>query len=187
MSVTHQTTIEQLWAMPEKPGVRYELADGELIEVPGAGYAHSLISGLIYRLLYGFATERRLGVVLHDGATFILQSDPPRARIPDVSFISAANVPAGEPPSGFWPTAPDLAVEIVSPSDRGEDVRAKATEYLDGGSRCVWVLWPEEESVSVYVAGEPVQSLESSDVLEGGELLPGLSVLVRDLFDVRNG
>lgn len=81
--------------MPDKPGVRFELAGGKLVEVSGAGFVHSLIRGLMDRLLYTFVAERDLGVVLHDGVTFILQTDPPRVRIPDVSFIAKDGVPQG--------------------------------------------------------------------------------------------
>jgi Uma2 family endonuclease len=185
MSVTHTTSIEQLWDMPEKPGVRYELADGELIEVPGAGYAHSLISGLLYRLLYQFVVDSDLGVILHDGITFILRFDPPWARIPDVSFIAAANVPDGDPPEGFWPSAPDLAVEVVSPHEWADDVQVKVDEYLAAGTQTVWVLWPREQMVTVHGHGEPVSRLKASETLGDGALLPGFSVQVADLFSIQ--
>lgn len=83
------------------------------------------------------------------------------------------------------PKAPDLAIEVVSPHDRTDDVRAKAAEYLAAGSQAVWVLWPETRSVSIPAAGEPVRDLPSPDVLDGGSLFPGFSVVVADLVDIR--
>lgn len=185
MSVKHLTTIEELWEMPEKPGVRFELVDGELLEVPGAGVVHGLISALLYRLLYTFVEEHNLGIVLHDGVGFILRTDPPRLRIPDVSFIYWRRTPAGDLPEGFWPGAPDLAVEIVSPNDRAEDVHAKVRNYIDAGSEAVWVLWPREQSVTVHLPGEPTRELLATDLLDGGDLLPGFKVQVCDLFNVQ--
>ncbi|HEV2107565.1 MAG TPA: Uma2 family endonuclease [Thermomicrobiales bacterium] len=185
MSVKHLTTIEDLWEMPEKPGVRFELVDGELIEVPGAGVVHGLISALLYRLLYTFVEEHNLGIVLHDGVGFILASDPPRLRIPDVSFVSWRRVPLTGFPEGFWPGPPDLAVEIVSPHDRAEDVHAKVRNYIDAGSEAVWVLWPREQSVTVHLPDEPARELLATDVLDGGAVLPGFSTRASDLFDVQ--
>lgn len=185
MSVKHLTTIEDLCEMPEKPGVRFELVDGELIEVPGAGVVDGLISALLCRLLYTFVEEHTRGIVLHDGVGFALASDPPRLHIPDVSFVSWRRVPPAGFPEGFWPGAPDLAVEIVSPNDRAEDVHAKVRDYIEAGSEAVWVLWPRERSVTVHLAGESLRELLATDVLDGGEVLPGLSIRVSDLFDVQ--
>lgn len=185
MSVKQLVTIEDLWEMPEKPGVRFELVDGELIEVPGAGVIHGLIVALLYELIRDCVRRQQLGFVLGDGVGYILSRDPVRVRIPDVSFVSQDRVPADGLPEGFWPGAPDLAVEIVSPHDRAEDVRAKVSNYLDAGTRMVWVLWPRDQSVTVYQAGGQVKDLRPHDELDGGDVLPGFRVRVADLFDVQ--
>ncbi len=117
-------------------------ADGELVEVPPAGALHGLIVRVFLRLLDPFVLARDLGEVFGDGVGYIIRRDPDVVRIPDASFVSRARIPAGGVPRGFWPFAPDLAVEIVSPGDSATELRAKVREYLDAGTRLVWVVWP---------------------------------------------
>ena len=180
-------TIEDLWELPETPGVRYELADGELIEVPAASAIHSFITALVFELIRDFVRRRRLGLVFPDGLGYILSEDSGRLRIPDVSFVSRERIPTSGLPEGFWPGAPDLAIEIASPHDRAEDVRAKVGEYLDAGTRTVWVLWPRDRAVTVYRSGGHVQELGPDNELNGGDLLPGFRATVADLFAVDTG
>jgi Uma2 family endonuclease len=176
-------TAEELWELPERPGMRYELVEGVLVEVPGAGALHNLIAALVYRLIYDFVRGRNLGLVFTDGLAYILGRNPDRVRIPDVSFVSRERVPADGVPVGFWPGAPDLAVEIVSPNDRAEDVHEKVREYLASGVRLVWVLWPGSRSVGVHAPGEPTRELGPGDELDGGDVLPGFRVGVTALFE----
>jgi Uma2 family endonuclease len=187
MSVKQMMTIEDLWELPEKPGVRYELADGELVEVPGASFIHGLITGLILDLLRDFVRKTRMGLVVGDGVSYVLSNQPPRLRIPDASFVSRDKIPAGGVPEGFFPGAPDLAVEIVSPNDRAGEVHAKVGEYLAAGTRAVWVLWPSDRSVTVHYAGGQVEELGPNRDLDGGNVLPGFRVRVGDLFNVDLG
>ena len=150
--------------------------------MPGSGYGHAeFVLRLLFRL-HPFVVAHDLGRVFGDGLSYIISRDPDLVRVPDLSFISKARLPrAGMP--GYVPFAPDLAVEIVSPNDRANDVCAKVTEYLDGGTRLVWVLWPEFRSVSVYGAGEVVRELGEEDELDGGEVVPGFRARVGDLFE----
>lgn len=185
MSVKQLITIEDLWEMPEKPGVRFELVDGELVEVPGAGAVHTMIMVTLFKLLSECSQRHQYGIVFPDGLGYILSPHPGRLRIPDVSFVSRDRIPSTGIPEGFWPGAPDLAVEIVSPNDRAEDVHAKVGEYLEAGARAVWVLWPRERSVTVYGAAGSVNELGPDDELDGGDVLPGFSVRVDKLFDVQ--
>ena len=137
MSVKQLLTAEQLWELPEAPGKRHELVKGELVEVPGAGALHGLIAGLIYRLLAGFVDEQGLGYAFGYGVGYILGRDPDLVRIPDASYVARERVPRSGIPEGFWPIAPDLAVEVVSPHDRAEDIHGKVREYLAAGTRLV--------------------------------------------------
>ncbi len=184
MGVKQLLTAEQLWAMPEAPGKRYELVEGELVEVPGAGALHGLIAGLIYSLLRTFVVERGAGYAFGDGVGYIIRRDPDVVRIPDASFVSRGRIPAGGVPRGFWPFAPDLAVEIVSPGDTATELRAKVREYLDAGARLVWVVWPDERAVTVYGPAGEVRELGPGDELDGGDVLPGFRVPVAELFQV---
>jgi Uma2 family endonuclease len=185
MGVNHLVTVEELWALPEKPGVRYELVAGELVEVPAAGALHNLIAALVYELLRAFVREHDLGLVFTDGMGYILDRDPDLLRIPDVSFVSWARVPEDGAPEGYWPGAPDLAVEVVSPHDRADDVHDKVREYLESGARLVWVLWPKRRSVTAHTPDGVTRELDSDDELLGGDALPDFRVRVADLFAVR--
>ena len=186
MHVKQSVTAEELWALPEATGTRYELVDGELIAVPGASPLHGLLVELVLRLISAYARKRDLGLAFADGTAYVLRRGPDRVRIPDVSFVSWARVPIeGVPDEGFWPFAPDLAVEIVSPGDRASDVHTKVEEYLAAGTRLVWVLWPQERLVTTRAAGGQPRELGPDDELEGGEVLPGFRIRVSELFAVR--
>lgn len=184
MSVKQRVTAEELWEMPEIPGKRFELVRGELVEVPGTSALHNFIAAILYRMIDAFVRPRRLGIVATDGASYLIARQPDVLRIPDVSFVSRERVPGGGIPKGYWPFAPDLVVEVVSPSDRAADLRDKVREYLNAGTRLVWVAWPEDRSVTVYGAGGEVRELGEGDELDGGEVLPGFRAPVADLFTV---
>ena len=182
MSVTQLLTAEDLYAMPDVPGKRFELVRGELVEVPPATYPQALLVVAVVLRLHQFVAERRLGEVFGDGLGYIIARDPDVVRVPDVSFIAGERLPA-EGIQGFVPFAPDLAVEIVSPGDRAEDVYGKVREYLTAGTRLVWVFWPKYWAVSVYEPGGVTRELGPDDELDGGELLPGFRVPVAELLE----
>ena len=184
MAVKQLLTAEQLWDMPETPGKRFELVRGELVEVPGAGAQHGLIAGKFYRLLFSFVGTMDLGLVYGDGVGYIIGRDPDVVRIPDASFVSRGRIPESGVPKGYWPFAPDLAVEVVSPGDTATELRAKVREYLEGGARLVLVLWPDDRAVTAYPAGGDPRELGPDDELDGGEVLPGFRVRVADLFEI---
>lgn len=185
MSVKQLTTAEELWVIPDEPGKRFELVEGEVTEVPSAGALHAMIVALLYRLLDDYARQRDLGLVLPDGLAYVLRRNPDQLRIPDVSFIAWDLVPEEGVPEGFWKGAPTLAVEVVSPNDRAEDIHARVQDYLDAGSRQVWVLWPRNSSMSIHHLGADTRNLLPDDMLDGGDILPGFSARVSDLFEVR--
>jgi Uma2 family endonuclease len=169
MSVGQLVTAEELWAMPE---------------VPGAGGKHGQLALWLGALLLRFVGERDVGVVSGDGTGYLLYRRPDGLRIPDVSSVAKERLPEDGVPEGFWPFAPDLAVEIVSPNDHGGEVRAKAREYLAAGTRLVWVLWPRRQAIGVYPASDDLREHGLDDELDGGIVLPGFRVRVTDLFAV---
>lgn len=177
-------TAEELWEMPEVPGKRFELVDGELVEMPGAGTPHMLLMTVIYKLIDAYVLEHDLGQVFPDGESYILRRSPDRVRIPDVSFVSHARVPDDGMPEGYWPGAPNLAVEIVSSNDNASDLHDKDQDYLDAGTQIVWVVWPRRQSVTVHTPGGTAPELGPEDELDGGDLLPGFRVRVAALFEV---
>lgn len=183
MAVKRLITAEELWEMPEVLGKRFELVRGEIVEVPGTGALHNFIVALMFRMIDAFVHERRLGIVATDGASYLLARDPDVVRIPDVSFISRLRVPESGIPEGYWPLAPDLAVEIVSPHDSATGLREKVREYLDAGTRLVWVVWPRDRSTTVYTESGEVRELREGDHLDGGDVLPGFRIKVGELFE----
>ncbi len=175
-------TAEALADLPAKPGVRYELREGKLVEMPGAGGIHAALVVRLVLLLHQFVTSRRIGFVFGDGLGYILRRAPDTVRIPDVSVVRRERVPAGGVPEGYWPGAPDLAVEIVSPHDRAEEVHERVRDYLGAGTALVWVLWPKSRAVTVYRADGTARELGPEDALDGEAVLPGFQVRVSELF-----
>lgn len=185
MSVKQLVTAEELRDMPDGPGKRFELVDGEVVEMPGAGALHTLIVFALARLLEDFVRQHDLGLVMPDGLAYILRRDPDHLRIPDVSFVAWDRVPEEGILEGYWEGPPTLAVEIVSPNDRADDIHSRVQDYLEAGSAQVWVLWPRRSSISIYRPGADTRELGPDAQLDGGEVLPGFTVRVSDLFNVR--
>jgi Uma2 family endonuclease len=174
MSVTQLLTAEDLHAMPDVPGKRFELVRGELVEVPTAGYPHAQLVRALQRLLDRFAVEHRLGEVFGDGLGYIIARDPDVVRVPDVSFIAGARLPA-EGIQGFVPFAPDLAVEIVSPGDTASEIEQRVRDWLDGGASMVWVVYPSAPSLTAYRSDRSARHHGPRDEVEGGDVLPGFA------------
>ncbi len=185
MSVKQLITADELRTMPEVPGKRFELINGEMVEVPGTNILHSLLVFWVARLIAAFVEEQNLGLVTVDGSSYVIRTNPDTVRIPDVAFISWQRMPDPLPLSRFWPIPPDLAVEVVSPDDRANELHEKAQDYLEAGSRQVWILWPQRRSMTVHTAAGPGQELGPNDELDGGDVLAGYRVRVGDLFNVR--
>lgn len=177
-------TAEELWDMPDIPGKQLELVRGELAEMPTPGAIHNLIVGLMYRLISAFASDHRLGVAFGDNMRYALSRGPDTVRIPDVSFVAWERVPESGIPEGSWLIPPDLAVEVVSPTDNANDVYDKAREYVESGVRIVWVFWPKRRAVSVHTRDEKTAELGPDDLLDGGDVLPRFSVRVSELFAI---
>ena len=132
-------------------------------------------------LLLDFVESRGLGVVLGAETGFRIASNPDTVRAPDVAVIRNQGIGGGLP-DGFFPGAPDLAVEVLSPNDRAGDVLAKVQDWLNAGTAAVWVVDPKTQTVTIYGADRKAAILTSTDTLSGGDLLPGFSVPVADLF-----
>ncbi|WP_448576561.1 Uma2 family endonuclease [Thermomicrobium sp.] len=152
--------------------------------MPGAGGILAAIVVRLVLLLHQFVTSRRIGLVFGDGLGYILRRNPDTVRIPDVSVVRWERVPATGIPEGFWPGAPDLAVEIVSPHDRAEEVHERVRDYLGAGVRLVWVLWPKSRTVTVYWPDGTARELGPDEKVSGGDVLPGFDMTVSELFAV---
>jgi Uma2 family endonuclease len=133
--------------------------------------------------LLAYVQPRRLGVVLAD-VGFELLELPRTVRAPDVAFVCAQRVPEGAITSGFWRFAPDLAVEVLSPSETAVRLDEKLADYSVAGVPLVWVIDPEAQTVMVVAAQLPVQWLRAADTLDAGDVIPGFSCPVSQLSAV---
>ena len=115
---------------------------------------------------------------------FILRRHPDLLRVPDVAFVSWDRLPDRRRPEGFLPIAPDLAAEVVSPHNRADDINEKVHDYLEAGTRLVWVLWPRRRMITVYELDKDLRELGPDDFLDGGDVLPGFRVRVAKLFAI---
>jgi Uma2 family endonuclease len=158
------------------------LVDGEVVEVPGAGGVHVTLMLRIFDILRAFVDAHALGMIYPVSFTYKLGRNPDILRIPDISFITSGRIPEEWPPVGYSEVVPDLAVEIVSPTNSAADLRRRTQDYLGAGVSQVWIVWPDDESVSVYADNMTPTELSSDDRLDGGDVLPGFSVKVGDLF-----
>ena len=179
---TRLMTAEELLALPSpRDGTRYELVRGELIEMAPAGDRHGSISFTIASILGGYARGKDLGEGYTADTGFILRRDPDSVRAPDVAFVLKERVSSGTR-EGFVPVAPDLAVEVVSPSDTATAIQTKVEDYFSGGTRLVWVVYPDSRSVMVYRSLREVEVLHEGDELDGRPVFEDFRVLVDDLF-----
>jgi Uma2 family endonuclease len=173
-------TIEEFERLPDED-CRMELVRGVVVREPRARFEHGRKHADVVYVLRRHVEEHPVGKVCGAETGFILSTDPPTVRAPDAAFVAAARIPAGGV-EGFFPGAPDLAVEIVSPSSTASDIQAKVFDYLDAGARLVWVVYPETRTVAVHRTRAEARHLTEMDVLDGGDVLPGLRLGVARLF-----
>jgi len=158
--------------------VRIELDEGELITMPFSSLDHGYCAGNITNLLH-YAKEHRLGRVYGGGTGFRLRDDTVRA--PDVAFVRRERIESVHR-RGFGSGAPDLAVEVFSPSDSVRQLMRKVKQYFAAGSHTVWIVYPEQREVNVLEASGADRLLRDGDLIEAAELLPGFSVPVAEFF-----
>ena len=174
-------TADDLLTLPDD-GMRHELVDGALLVYPPPGARHGLVQVAVASLLKRHVTAHALGVVFVETG-FILRRDPDVVRAPDVSFLSAARVPASGIPSGYIDGPPDLAVEVISPSDTLYEVEDKIAQYLAAGTRLAWVINPHRRTVAAHAPGAPVHVLGEGDTLDAGDVVPGFRCAVREFME----
>ena len=163
-------------------GQRAELVGGGLVVMAPAGGRHGEVAHTIALFIGNHVRKRDLGRVFAAETGFVLRRDPDTVRAPDAAFVAAERLKAEEAPAGFLESAPDLAVEVVSPGDSSAAVGDKVRDWLEAGARLVWVVHPRTRSVVVHRPGQPAETLHDGDVLEGGSVLRDFAVPVRDLF-----
>ncbi|MGH7543072.1 MAG: Uma2 family endonuclease [Gemmatimonadota bacterium] len=172
-------TIEEFERLPDE-AARLELVRGHVVREPPAGFEHGAIGVQIASSLHAFVRQHGLGKVVAGEPGFVLFDDPPTVRAPDVALVAQDRLPAN--PRGFARLAPDLAVEILSPSNTLSEIHDKVSDYLDAGTRLVWVVEPRGRTVTVYRSRDDIRILTSSQEIEGGDVLPGFRTPVSEFF-----
>lgn len=172
-------TAEDLLKLPDEE--RYELVGGKLVE-RGSGSRSGWIGGRIMRLIGNHVEERGLGWVVGSGAGLQCFADPMTVRRPNVSFIRKGRFPGEQLPEGHCPIAPDLAVIVLCPDDKADEIEASLTDYLQAGVSLVWVFYPRTRSMHVYRAQGHSERLTEEDLLTGAEVIPGFSCMVSECF-----
>jgi Uma2 family endonuclease len=178
MVATRQITVEEFAEMPLQ-GV-WELVDGEPIELTPAAGKSSRIGGRLYARLADHVEPTEFGWAFPAETGFVLFADRTTVRSPGAAVVSRNRL--AEPPDSFVPLAPDLAAEVLSPSDRMADALAKIAMYLDAGVRLVWLVDPATQTVTIFRPDAPPTKLDAGNTLDGGEVVSGFSVPVAEIF-----
>jgi len=147
-----------------------------------AGWAHGMVGGRLDGLLQEHVAREQLGQVFLAETGFLLARDPDTVRAPDIAFIGKDRLSGDLPEEAFWPGAPDLAVEVVSPGDTTGEVDEKVKAWLDAGAAMVWVVNPAWRNVTVYRSAADIKVLTENDELGGEDVVPGFRCRVGDLF-----
>ncbi len=174
-------TAEELAKLPDN-GMRRELVRGEVIEMAPSGAERSAIGAHAVAALVQLANETETGTAFGADCGFILAEDPDVVRVPDASFVLRRRLTQGRPPEGFFPGPPDLAVEVVSPTDQAADVQEKVNDYLKAGTSLVWVIYPSLRQVRVHKSLAESFTVEEDGTLKGDPILPDLSIPVKEIF-----
>ncbi len=174
------TTAEELFSMPDD-GYRYELVRGELRKMAPSGSEHGDISADIHGSLHPYVRANNLGRTRIAEPGFILERDPDSVRAPDIAFVRQERIEAIGKTTRFWPEAPDLAIEVISPNDRHSEVNEKVADYLAAGTRMVVVVNPRNRTVNVHTPDGAI-TLKMGDTLDGGNVVPGWQMPLTNIF-----
>ena len=163
--------------LPQNANRLLELIEGEIVEKV-ASFTPSEIASTIGYYLKGFVLETPIGYVTGADGRYVISDED--TFMPDVGYISKARMP--ERPAREAPIPPDLAVEVKSPTNSKRELRMKAERYLQFGTKMVWLVFPDEQEVEVYVPDKDVMTVRIDGVLNGGDVLPGFQLPVRKIF-----
>ncbi|MCS7031042.1 MAG: Uma2 family endonuclease [Gloeomargarita sp. SKYG116] len=169
------------WLALPQDGHRYELVNGELVDMGSAGMAHGEIGAYLGGCLAIYVRRHKLGIVCDGSTAFTLKSG--NRRSPDIAFVRRERLQGfTQPFHGFFAGSPDLVVEILSPGNTVAEMHEKIEEYFQNQTRLVWVIHPAERFVLVYHQPEPDSFLRINDILDGEDVVPGFTLPVAELF-----
>jgi Uma2 family endonuclease len=169
--------FDQFIARPENASRNFELIAGEIVEKMVSNPRSSSIGVFVGGFLSVFVFQNDLGRVTGADGGYVVGGEK---YIPDAAFISKVRQPV-QPPDAYNPLAPDLAVEVLSPFNDDEEMRLKIANYIAAGT-VVWLFDPDKQRVELYRNGQPVKILDKSEILEGGDILPGFKLALKDVF-----
>ena len=175
-------TAKDLLDMPDD-GLRYELVRGELRKREHAGHVHGKIAMSVGARLWTHVKANGLGEVYGAETGFELGSNPDHVRAPDTAFIRRERVDAAGNVRGFFPGAPDLAMEVISPSDRYSQVEEKVADWLEAGTMAVIVVDPRRRAVKVHRSLSDASILTDADTLSIEDVVPGWQMPVAEIFE----
>lgn len=182
MATTPQLmTADDLLQMPDD-GFLYELVRGELRRMSPASYRHGKIIINLTLSLGQHVRNHQLGDVYAAETGFKLTSDPDTVRAPDVAFVRRERAEAIGEMEGYFPGAPDLAIEVISPHDLYTEVEEKVIGFLDAGTGMVLAVNPRKHTITVYRALADISILTEDDTIDGEEVVPGWTLAVREVF-----
>lgn len=177
-----QTLLQQDHASVDE-AERYEVIDGVRVEREPMGAFETVLASWLCHLLNSFAGGSKLGLAVSE-VLFVLNAQRNLRRRPDVAFVSYARWPTSVMArESAWNVVPDLAVEMVSPTNLAEEIDGKITDYFQSGVRLVWVFYPDSGRVYVYQSPTQVSILARTDILDGGEVLPGFQLPMTQLYE----
>lgn len=174
-------TADEFRDNPDVPDTA-QLVHGEVVLVTPPSRAHSRVMRAIFRALDRYVEARGLGEVYPDGTGYELPPGDDTVRLPDVSFVRAGREPAEVGLRGFPRMAPDLAVEVLSPSDTPKEIREKRTDYLEAGTAVVWLVDLDARGVEVWTPGAAPRWVGADGALDAAPVLPDFTIPVRQLF-----
>jgi Uma2 family endonuclease len=176
-------TVEDLYVMPDD-GCTHELQAGMLVSEPLPGGRHGRVVAAVAEILRAHVRKHRLGVVFAGDSGFVLARKPDTVRGPDVAFVSTERFERSGDPVKAFAGAPDLAVEVASPSNTPEAMHAKVADYLAAGTRRVWVVDPEARTITVYASLLWPERLGEEEMLDGEDVVPGFRFQVGEIFEL---
>ncbi len=165
------------------PDGKAELVRGELRVTPPAGGPHGRAATNLVLLLAFYLKGRGLGSLFADGVGYLLLELPRTIRCPDLSFVCAHRLPMEGIGPGLLKLAPDLAVEVLSPSESASELEEKLDDYRACGTPLIWVVDPARRTVMIVASNAPARWLYEADTLDGGDVVPGFSCGVAELFE----
>ncbi len=181
-AITQLVTAEEFLHTPKEQTWRTELIEGVITKMSPAGMEHGDIAATIAALLWQHVKAQKLGRVMAAETGFKLASDPDTVLAPDTAFIRQEEFERLGMTKKFWPGAPDLAVEVMSPDDSVRRTDEKAKAWLSYGTRMVWVINPRQRTISVYRNDVNISVLTENGILEGYDIVPGFRCSVSEIF-----